>query len=532
MPIGSRMNALDYIVIIAYLSMLLGLGYFFKEQNSKKDYFLGGRQLGVFPLTLSTMATQLSAISFISAPAFVGLRQGGGMVWLSYEFAVPLAMLLLMVYVLPALYRSGVVSIYDFLEKRFDLSTRLLISFVFMVSRAFGTSIAIYATALILNTAMGINFYVAIAVIGVVTLIYSFQGGMKAVVYSDAAQMLLIFFGLAMILFFSLRSIGGMDVFLANIDSSRLTVLRTDSLGFSGDEWGLWPMIFGGIVLYASYYGCDQTQAQRTLSAKDESAVRRILMLNGLARFPVVLLYCFTGLVLGVFVVLNPDFLAQLQTQEPDTLVPLFIVQQLPHGLIGLLIVALLAASMSSLSSVVNSLSAVSIEDYTRLSGKRLERKSYVFWSRAAVLFWGVVIVALSIFGGDIAPTVIEAINKIGSVFYGPILATFLLAILRPQAGPRAANAGLLAGVGLNIYLWLAQPQVFWLWWNAIGCVVSVGVALLVSAVVKGRAAAPEAAAAGGVAIGVWRRDETIILLLMFAAMLLIGWLIPVVLGA
>jgi len=331
LPIGSRMNALDYIVVIAYLSMLLGLGYFFKEQNSKKDYFLGGRQLGVFPLTLSTMATQLSAISFISAPAFVGLRQGGGMVWLSYEFAVPLAMLLLMVYVLPALYRSGVVSIYDFLEKRFDLSTRLLISFVFMVSRAFGTSIAIYATALILNTAMGINFYVAIAVIGVVTLIYSFQGGMKAVVYSDAAQMLLIFFGLAMILFFSLRSIGGMDVFLANIDSSRLTVLRTDSLGFSGDEWGLWPMIFGGIVLYASYYGCDQTQAQRTLSAKDESAVRRILMLNGLARFPVVLLYCFTGLVLGVFVVLNPDFLAQLQTQEPDTLVPLFIVQQLGY---------------------------------------------------------------------------------------------------------------------------------------------------------------------------------------------------------
>ncbi|MYA68378.1 MAG: sodium transporter, partial [Gammaproteobacteria bacterium] len=98
------MNVLDYSIIVIYLAMLLGLGYFFKEQHSKKDYFLGGRQLGVFPLTLSTMATQLSAISFISAPAFVGLREGGGMVWLSYEFAVPLAMLLLMVYVLPALY--------------------------------------------------------------------------------------------------------------------------------------------------------------------------------------------------------------------------------------------------------------------------------------------------------------------------------------------------------------------------------------------------------------------------------------------
>ena len=521
------MNVLDYTIIIAYLAMLLGLGYFFKEQHSRTDYFLGGRQLGVFPLTLSTMATQLSAISFISAPAFVGLREGGGMVWLSYEFAVPLAMLLLMVYVLPALYRSGVVSIYDFLESRFSLSTRLLISLVFMISRAFGTSIAIYATALILNTAMGIDFYVAIAVIGVVTLIYSFQGGMKAVVYSDAAQMILIFSGVAMILLFSLRNMGGFEVFMANIDSSRLTVLRTDSWGFSGDEWGLWPMIFGGIVLYASYYGCDQTQAQRTLSAKDENSVRRILMLNGLARFPVVLLYCFTGLVLGVFTVLNPDFLARVDPQSPDTLVPLFIVEYMPNGLIGLLIVALLAASMSSLSSVINSLSAVSIEDFTRLSGKKLERDAYVFWSRATVLFWGVVIVALSIFGGGIAPTVIEAINMVGSVFYGPILATFLLAILYPGVGSKGANAGLLAGVGLNLYLWFGQPQIFWLWWNVTGCLTAIGVALLVAAFGKTGVGPVHS---DGVA-GVWRRDETTILLLAFVTMLLVGWLTPMVLG-
>ena len=113
------MNLFDYAILVAYLGMLLGLGYFFKEQKSKQDYFLGGRAMGTFPLTLSTMATQLSAISFISAPAFVGLRENGGMVWLSYEFSVPLAMLFLMVYVLPALYRSGVVSIYDYLERRF-----------------------------------------------------------------------------------------------------------------------------------------------------------------------------------------------------------------------------------------------------------------------------------------------------------------------------------------------------------------------------------------------------------------------------
>lgn len=519
------MNLLDYLIIIGYLGGLLGLGYFFKEQNSGRDYFLGGRSLGVFPLTLSTMATQLSAISFISAPAFVGLRENGGMVWLSYEFAVPLAMLLLMVYVLPALYRSGVVSIYDFLERRFGVSTRFLISMVFLISRAFGTGIAIYATALILSTTMGLEFYLAIAIIGIVTLIYSLQGGMKAVVYSDTAQMLLILFGVVLVLFFSLHHIGGVGTFLDHVDTTRLQVLRTESFGFSGDEWGLWPMIFGGIVLYASYYGCDQTQAQRTLSAKNEASVRRVLMCNGIARFPIVLLYCVAGLVLGTFATMTPEFLAKVDSQQPDTLVPLFIVSYMPNGLIGLLIVALLAATMSSLSSVVNSLSAVSIEDCVRLTGASLTGKRYVFWSRVTVLFWGTVIVLCSIFGGSIAPTVIEAINKIGSVFYGPILATFLLAILAPKASSLGANLGLLLGVGINLFLWLAVPQIFWLWWNFIGCAVSICTALALSAFTGTQTETRKQA------VGNWQRNETLILLAMFGGMLLIGALIPRLIG-
>ena len=219
------MNTFDYAILIGYLGVLLGLGYFFKEQHSKQDYFLGGREMGVFPLTLSTMATQLSAISFISAPAFVGLRENGGMVWLSYEFGVPIAMLFLMVYVLPALYRSGVVSIYDYLERRFGMSTRLAISIVFQVSRAFATGVTIYATALILNSVMGIPFSWAITIIGVVTIIYSLQGGMKAVVWSDTIQMILIFFGVIMVGGFALANLGGWGAFIDNVDTTRLEVL-------------------------------------------------------------------------------------------------------------------------------------------------------------------------------------------------------------------------------------------------------------------------------------------------------------------
>ena len=189
------MDILDYTVIFVYLTGMLVLGFLLRKQSSKQDYFLGGRELGWKPLTLSIMATQLSAVSFISAPAFVGFREGGGLIWLSYELAVPLAMLLLLGTVLPTLYKSGVVSIYAYLENRFSVSTRLCISAVFQFSRAFSTGIMIYALSIILQGTMGITPWQAVLLIGVVTLLYSLQGGMKAVVYGDAVQMVIIILG-------------------------------------------------------------------------------------------------------------------------------------------------------------------------------------------------------------------------------------------------------------------------------------------------------------------------------------------------
>ena len=177
------MNTLDYIIILIYLIVFLGIGYFFKENKSPQDYFLGGRSMGWLPLSLSTMATQLSAISFISAPAFVGLKNGGGLQWLTYEFGVPLAMAFLMVALIPTLYKSGVVSVYEYLEKRFDSSSRLLISFVFQISRSVATGVMVYTMALILQATIQIEFWISILIIGGITLLYSFQGGMKAVIW-------------------------------------------------------------------------------------------------------------------------------------------------------------------------------------------------------------------------------------------------------------------------------------------------------------------------------------------------------------
>ncbi len=475
------MNVLDYIVVGIYLFGLLLFGYLLRNQSDEGDYFLGGRTMGWFPLTLSTMATQLSAISFISAPAFVGLREGGGLSWLTYEFAVPLAMILVMFVIAPALYRAGIVSIYDYLEQRFGRSTRILISVFFQIVRSFATGIMVYAMGLILEAVLGIPLWQSIMVVGVITLIYSTSGGMKAVVYGDAIQMVLIFGGLLLVAWYALADIGGFDAFWRQVDPARLRAVDIKSFGFSGDEFGLLPMLFGGFVLYASYYGCDQTQAQRLLSAKDIKDARTVLFANGVLRFPLVLLYCFAGLIVGVAFANDPELLARIPADKPDFMMPIFILEHLPHGVIGLLLVAILAAAMSSLSSAVNSLAAVTLEDLSVLGLMPSEKQKEVLWARGVSIFWGIVILILSAFGGAIAPTVIEAINKVGSALYGPILGIFLLAMLTRRVGSKGANVGLIVGMAVNLYMWKEQPQIFWMWWNFIGLIVTSSVALLVS---------------------------------------------------
>ncbi|MBI9057855.1 MAG: sodium/solute symporter [Labilibaculum sp.] len=498
------MNWLDYLIILFYFGGFLGMGYFFKENKNSTDYFLGGKSLGWFPLSLSTMATQLSAISFVSAPAFVALKVGGGMKWLSFEFAVPLAMFFIMIVVIPPLFRSGVVSIYEFVERRFDTSTRMILSVVFQISRALGTGVMVYTIAIILQAVLDIGFIYTIPLICVVTIIYSWQGGMKAVVWGDAIQMLILFAGLLICLVYGYNLMIESGGSLSNVDPERLVVIQSN-FGFGeGNEYGIWPMLIGGFFLYVSYYGCDQTQAQRLLSAKDEKTVRTLLFANGMLRLPVVLVYCTMGLVLGAFILVAPDFLEEIAsvTQKyfpeeyakfgikPDLMVPVFIVKYLPHGLIGILMVGILSAAMSSLSSTVNSLSAVTVEDFFNRGKLKLTGKKYMMISKISVVFWGVVCIACAFLLGGSESSVIEIINAIGSVFYGPVLATFLLAIYSKKVNKFGMNAGIIVSVLLNLIFSKTMQgiigfdpgiEIFWIWLNFTGFAMCAGIAYFVS---------------------------------------------------
>ena len=514
------MNWLDYLIVGIYALGFLYLGNLFKSQQNKSDYFLGGKSFGWFPLGLSVMATQLSAISFVSAPAFVGIREGGGLKWLSFEFAVPLAMIFLGLFLLPRLYKAGVVSIYEYLEKRFNRSTRVLISLVFQVSRSFSTGVMIYAVALILMSILDIPLWQTILAIGIITIIYSYQGGMKAVVYGDMIQMLILFGGILICCVAAIDAIGGWSAFTSQVDRSRLTAVDFSTFGVNNDGgFGFLPMVLGGFFLYASYYGTDQSQVQRLLSAKDFGTVRKTLLFNGVIRFPITLMYCIMGLIVGTLAINTPEFLTQIPSNKVDVMIPIFIRDYLPHGIIGLLIVAILSAAMSSLSSAINSLSAVSTEDFL-VGSKSIDNDTYVRLSRRASLFWGVVCIVLAFFAGDIADTVIEAINKIGSVFYGPILATFIIAARFKSIGARAMNTGLLSGVAVNVFLWLVVGDaLFWFWWNFVGALVTFGIAFLTSRITKVDGESTELEGAPNQP----NTKDTYILLFFFVLMILIS---------
>ncbi len=544
------MNWLDYTIVIVYILFFLGMGYFFKDNKDSKDYFLGGRSLGWFPLSLSTMATQLSAISFISAPAFVGLKLGGGMKWLTFEFAVPLAMICILLFVIPPLFRSGVVSIYEFVARRFSSSTRLILSIVFQLSRALGTGVMVYTIAIILQAVLDIDYVYTVIIISVITIIYSWQGGMKAVVWGDAIQMLLLFGGLLVCLFYGWHLVGEAGGLADGFPAERLAVIDFNLGIGEGQEYGIWPMIIGGFFLYVSYYGCDQTQAQRMLSAKSEKTIRQLLLANGLLRFPVVLIYCIMGLVIGSLVSLAPDFLGDIaattqkhfpsETLKADLMIPVFIVKYLPHGLIGLLMVAILSAAMSSLSSTVNSLSAVSVEDFFNRGKQKLEGAKYMRISKYMVVFWGVVCIACSFLFGGSKSTVIEIINAIGSVFYGPVLVTFVLAIFSKKVNHIGMNTGIIVAVLINLMFsdtiqnlfgFDLGFKVFWIWLNFTGVIISLTVAYVVTALTPNVVVNTNT----GVKFSVKRKDifskEVYILLGFFVFILVLSYFIPSILS-
>ena len=473
------MNTIDWTIIISYLAAMVAFSvYLGRNQESQEDYYVGGRDLPWWAIGISTMATQSSANSFLGIPAFVALKEGGGLTWLQYELAVPLAMIFVMVVLLPFFRKLELVSVYEYLELRFGRPTRLFLSGVFLISRALATGMGIYAAAIVLTVCLGIPIWSTILIIGVVTIIYDTIGGMAAVVYSDVIQMIVLVIGVALCIGFVAVEVGGLSEMFAALPADRWQALDM-STGLEqvspkeASETPFWGFLIGGFFLYGSYYGVDQSQAQRELSAPTIEDTKRSLILNGLARFPMTLLYLVLGAAMGAAYYKIPELRTAVDAHDKiDFLVPEFILTQLPVGIRAVLISAILAAAMSSLDSALNSLSAATLKDFLE---DRVAPERLLTVGKIVTVIWGVVITAFAfLFVYDEgSKTVVESINKIGSAFYGPILAAFCMGLLSRRSTGPGVIVGTLAGVGFNVYLWLAHPEVFWMWWNLFGLVIT-----------------------------------------------------------
>ena len=480
----------------------------------------------------------------------------------------------IMFFIIPPLYKSGIVSIYEYLEQRFSKSTRKIISVVFQISRALGTGVMVFTMALIIQAVVGISFHYTLIIISVVTLAYSYQGGMKAVVWGDAIQMIILFAGLVICLIVGYSLLKDTGTF-TGFDTDRLQVIDFDNFGiFSGDEYGFWPMLLGGLFLYLSYYGTDQTQAQRLLSARDEGTIKKLLMANGLLRFPVVLVYCVMGLIIGYLVSNIPEFYESIQETtrihypgeyaksgfKPDLMIPVFITNYLPNGLIGILMVGVMSAAMSSLSSTINSLSAVTIEDFFNSGEKKLEGKRYIFISKGLVVFWGSVCILAAYLFGNSQSTVIELINAISSLFFGPILAAFILAIFFRKVNHIGMNVAIITSVVVNlvfkylpdlVYLFnqgsfyngnasihsaLADtgitnvPDLFWIWYNLTGFVIALVVAVIVSKLTS-KTPAKQLEIQYSFNANELVQKESVILISFFVLILVFSYFLPIILG-
>jgi len=478
----------DWLILVIYIFIIVFLSYKIgKTQTNQDDYYLAGKGLKYWQIGGSFVANQVSAISLVGVPAFIALKQNGGLKWLQYELAVPLAMIFIIIFLVPAFWKYSKITIYEFLEKKFGKTTRSVLSLIFIVSRSLAAGVALLATSYVTAVCINLDIKITIIIIGFVALIYTVLGGLKADVYSDIIQLIVLWFSSFVCIFIILKLLNW-QIDLNSVNLSRLKIFDLNSSGIGdGKTFSFFPMLFGGLFLYISYYGCDQSQAQRLLSSRSKKESKKALVFNSLTRFPLVVTYSMVGLLLLPFLNKFKIFAKEVQNLPPDYIMPVFFKNFMPPGILGIIVAGVFAASMSSLDSAINSLSAASWNDFlikVRPSLNKLKDKKKVMYSKIITIFWGFLTTGFALYIANSSETVVELVNKIGSAFYGPIAAVFGLGLLSNKIKQKPAIIALFSGVFINIWLWMFFKSVSWLWWNVTGFFVTFFGALFLNSMI------------------------------------------------
>ena len=465
------LNTLDLIVIVLYLAGITLFGLRFrKKQRSLKDYFLAGNTIPWWAISLSIVAAETSTLTIISVP---GLAYDHNFEFLQLVLGYLVGRVIISFLLIPHYFRGDLFTAYQLIERRFGPNLRSLTAGLFLLTRAAAEGVRVFAVAIVVGIALsnllgGFSTLgrdvIAIGIVTLLTLIYTFEGGMAAVIWTDVVQMAIYVTGTLVGFFTILHLVPGGWTTIHTVAGQAGKFHVFDFSWNFYKTYTFWSGLIGGAFLTTASHGTDQLIVQRLLAARSERQSKLALLSSGVAVLFQFSLFLLVGAMLFVFYRMFPPAEAFART---DRIFPTFIVTRMPHGISGLLISAILAAAMSNLSAALNAMSSTSIMDlYTRFRPESTEARR-LFLSRAATVFWGVVLFFLALLARQ-GGKVVEAGLSIASVAYGALLGVFLLGVLTRTATERGAMAGMACGFVLNIYLWQFTKVPF-TWYVALG---------------------------------------------------------------
>ena len=531
------MSTIDWVVLITTLCGIILYGIY-KSSSTKnlEGYFLSNRSMPWYMVLLSIMGTQASAITFLSAP---GQAYTDGMRFVQYYFGLPLAMIVICIFFVPVFRRLKVYTAYEFLENRFDLKTRSLTSALFLISRGLSTGISIYAPSIILSSLLGWNIYYTNLIMGGLLIIYTMSGGAKAVAYTQQLQLIIIIAGMFlagyMVVTLLPVGMGFVDAITTAGNQGKMNIITTgvtDNHFDWKDKYNIWSGVIGGFFLALSYFGADQSQVGRYLTASSDKESKLGLLTNGLVKVPMQFLILLVGILVFSFYqhhkapvyfddakvnvakkTVYKDSLINLEQQYSNALaandrtqttavraeykevlkkaIPgddandtnfiflRFVIDNLPKGLVGLLIAVIFLAAWGSIAAALNSLASCTVIDFHKkfINQNCSEAKDYSI-SRWYTFGWGVFSIVVAMFAHNLGNSLIEAVNILGSLFYGVILGIFLVAFWIKHI---KANAVFIAAVIAELLVILVYNLniISFLWLNVIGALLVIVLALM-----------------------------------------------------
>jgi SSS family transporter len=468
-----RIHPLDLAIVIAYLLGVTAFGIHFRRgQKDARDYFLGGRTAPWWALAFSIVATETSTLTIIGTPA---ISYGGNLTFLQLVFGYLIGRILIVVLLLPGYFRGEFLTAYALIEKRFGERMRAVAASTFLVTRAIAEGVRVSAIALVVSVVLGTSEKLAVVLVIALTVLYTFEGGMKAVIWTDVAQLLLYLTGSAVTFFVLLHRIPGGWAEVTQAAGAAGHKLQVFNFSWNlATKYTFWSGLIGGAFLTMASHGTDQTIVQRLLAARNERDSRAALLTSGgivLIQFTVFLLI---GVLLFIFAQHTPLLAPGERT---DRILPLFIVQEMPTGLAGLMIASIVAVAMSNASGSLNSLAASSVLDFSLLRGRNPDPARFLRLSRRMTLFWGLVLMG---FGLVKWGPLLETGLTVASLPFGSLLGLFLLGTLDSGAGARGALIGMFTGLAAILCVFRFTSVAF-TWYVLIGASVTFAVGWFVS---------------------------------------------------